>query len=328
MATIVLICCNGDNGANLKIIIAVWQRQKSYKEERSIMDSFEGIVEFVAVAEKQSFSAAARELECSTSHVSRQVSRLEQRLGAALVARTTRLVSLTEAGNQYYQQCRELLNGLQQANEQLGSQQYQLSGVLRVSLAGTFAETHVMPALVAFAQQHPELRLQLDFNTHIVNFVESGFDFAIRFGQLQDSGLVARKLVKRSMMAAASPEYIRRFGLPKHPDHLRHHQCVYNNDHWTFQEAERVLTVKVAGRIHTNNQHALVHACECGLGISYMPKRNLQPLVEKGLLTPVLEPYWYQGINSWVVYPNRRFLPARARLAIQYLLDHFTDWQE
>lgn len=292
------------------------------------MDSFDGIIEFVAVAEKQSFSAAARELECSTSHVSRQVSRLEQRLGSALVARTTRLVSLTEAGNLYYQQCRELLNGLQQANEQLGSQQFQLNGVLRVSLAGTFAETHVMPALVEFAKQHPELRLQLDFNTHIVNFVESGFDFAIRFGQLQDSGLVARKLVKRSMMATASPEYLERFGVPKHPDHLRHHQCIYNKDHWTFQQEEWVLTVKVSGRVHTNNQHALVHACESGLGVSYMPKRNLQPLVEKGLLMPVLEPYWYQGINSWVVYPNRRFLPARARLAINYLLEHFAEWQE
>ncbi|WP_420588607.1 LysR family transcriptional regulator [Bacterioplanoides sp.] len=292
------------------------------------MDSFDGIIEFVAVAEKQGFSAAAQELGCSTSHVSRQVSRLEQRLGSALVARTTRLVSLTEAGNLYYQQCRELLNGLQQANEQLGSQQYQLSGVLRVSLAGTFSETYVMPALMEFARQHPELKLQLDFNTHIVNFVESGFDFAIRFGQLQDSGLVARKLVQRSMMAVASNDYLQQFGTPEHPDQLRQHQCIYNNDQWTFQLADRATSVKVSGRIHTNNQHALVNACKSGLGIAYMPRRNLQPLVDQGLAVPVLEPYWYQGINNWVVYPNRRFLPARARLAINYLLQHFADWQE
>ncbi|WP_419812511.1 LysR family transcriptional regulator [Bacterioplanoides sp.] len=292
------------------------------------MDSFDGIIEFVAVAEKQSFSAAARELECSTSHVSRQVSRLEQRLGSALVARSTRLVSLTEAGNQYYQQCRELLNGLQQANEQLGSQQYQLNGVLRVSLAGTFAETHVVPALISFAQAHPELRLQLEFDSHIVNFVESGFDFAIRLGQLQDSGLVARKLVKRSMMAAASPAYLERRGIPLHPEHLRHHDCIVNNDHWTFREAGKTVTQKVSGRFYCNNQHALVNACEQGLGIAYMPGRNLSEQVNSGRLISVLEPYWYQDINSWVVYPNRRFLPARARLAIQYLLDHFADWHE
>lgn len=292
------------------------------------MDSFDGIIEFVAVAEKQGFSAAAKELGCSTSHVSRQINRLEQRLGTALVARTTRLVSLTQAGSVYYQQCRELVSGLQQVNEQVSSQQYQLSGTLRVSLAGTFAEKHVVPALLAFAQRHPELQLQLQFDSDMVNFVESGFDFAIRLGQLRDSGLVARKLVRRSMMAAASPSYLQRHSAPSHPEQLRHHHCIVNHDHWTFREQQRTITLKVTPRFQSNNQHALVAACVAGLGIAYMPKSNLATLVDEGALVSVLEPFWFQEINSWVVYPNRRFLPARARLAIDYLLQYFADWQE
>lgn len=292
------------------------------------MDSFDGIIEFVAVAEKQGFSAAAKELGCSTSHVSRQINRLEQRLGTALVARTTRLVSLTQAGSVYYQQCRELVSGLQQVNEQVSSQQYQLSGTLRVSLAGTFAEKHVVPALLAFAQRHPELQLQLQFDSDMVNFVESGFDFAIRLGQLQDSGLVARKLVRRSMMAAASPDYLQRHSTPNHPEQLRHHHCIVNHDHWTFREQQRTITLKVTPRFQSNNQHALVAACVAGLGIAYMPKSNLATMVDEGALVSVLEPFWFQEINSWVVYPNRRFLPARARLAIDYLLQYFADWQE
>lgn len=134
------------------------------------MDSFEGINEFVTVAESLGFSAAAKQLGCSTSHVSRQVTRLEERLGVALLARSTRMVSLTEAGQAYYQQCKELVIGLQQANEQLTTQQTQLSGTLRVSAAGAFSENHVAPALMAFAKQHPNLTVEINFNTSMVNF--------------------------------------------------------------------------------------------------------------------------------------------------------------
>ena len=293
------------------------------------MDSFEGINEFVAVAEHQGFSAAAKHLGCSTSHVSRQVARLEQRLNCALVARTTRLVSLTKAGELYYQQCRDLVTGLQQANEQVSSQQYQLNGTLRVSAAGTFAEAHVVPALIEFTSQHPLLSLDIDFNSRLVNFVEDGFDFAIRYGQLSDSGLIARKLVNRSMMAVASAEYLQRYGTPVTPEQLKKHQCIVgNNDHWSFEQDSVINSIKVGGKFRCNNAHALQSACEAGMGIAYMPRSNFSEAVEQGKLIPVLEPYWHKGISSWVVYQNRRFLPMRARLAVEFLLEYFNNWQE
>jgi len=288
------------------------------------MDNFDGIIEFVSVAESQGFSNAAKQLGCSTSHVSRQVSKLEKRLGCALFARTTRLVSLTHAGQNYYHQCRELVTGLQQANEHINNQQLKLVGTLRVSAAGTFAEQQVAPVLIEFALLHPELSIEIDFNSKKVNFVEDGIDFAIRYGKLEDSGLVARKLLVHPMMAVASDEYLVKFGIPKHPDDLKSHSCIIsNNDHWLFEHEGNQDNIKVQGRWKSNNAQAVVNACEQGLGIAYMPEHNFLQSVENGLLTPVLESFWRTDSHSWVVYQNRRFLPMRARLAIDFLLEHF-----
>jgi len=293
------------------------------------VENFDGVVEFVAVAESQGFSAAAKQLGCSTSHVSRQVSRLEERLGCALLARTTRLVSLTQAGAVYYQRCKELVVGLLQANEQVSQQQFQLSGTLRVSCAGFFAEQHVAPALMDFGVQHPELSIDLDFNSRMVNFVEDGIDFAIRYGRLEDSGLVARKLAERQMMAVASKDYLKTNGIPERPSQLKMHSCIVaNNDQWVFELDGKQETIKVRGRWRSNNAHTVVRACEQGLGIAYMPKSSFSGSVEQGLLKSVLKPFWSKGASSWIVYQNRRFLPLRARMAIDFLVEYFSDWEE
>jgi DNA-binding transcriptional LysR family regulator len=290
------------------------------------MDSFDGIIEFVSVAESQGFSTAAKQLGCSTSHVSRQISKLEKRLGCALFARTTRLVSLTPVGLSYYHQCRDLVIGLQQANEQVSTQQLKLEGTLRVSAAGTFAEQQVAPVLMEFALLHPALAIEVDFNTRKVNFIEDGVDFAIRYGKLEDSGLVARKLLAHSMMAVASQFYLEKYGYPKHPNELKNHSCIVsNNDHWLFEIDQQEQSIKVSGRWKSNNAHAVVNACEQGLGIAYMPQHNFLKSVEQDKLIPVLEPFWRKNSNSWVVYQNRRFLPLRARMAIEYLLKHFSN---
>lgn len=291
------------------------------------MDSFEGIFEFVAVAESGGFSAAAKKLNCSTSHVSRQVSRLEERLGSRLLARTTRQISLTENGEFYYQQCKQLVTGLQQANEQLSQQQYQLSGTLRVSAAGGFAESYIAPALMEFAKQHPELIIEIDFNSRLVNFVEDGIDFAIRYGELNDSNLIARKLISRSMMVVASPEYLRNYGIPNHPNQLKSHRCIIaNNDHWAFNIDGTKQSVKVTGNWRSNNANVVREACEQGLGIAYMPESTFTESIEQQKLVPLLDSYCIKGATSWIVYQNKQFMPLRARLAIDFLLERFAKW--
>lgn len=291
------------------------------------MDSFEGIFEFVAVAESGGFSAAARVLGCSTSHVSRQVARLEERTGCVLLARTTRQINLTENGVFYYQQCKQLVTGLQQANERLDQQRFNLSGTLRVSAAGAFAEQYIAPALMEFALQHPELNIDIDFNSRMVNFVEDGIDFAIRYGELADSNLIARKLVSRSMMAVASPEYLKQFGTPNHPNQLKSHRCVLSNtDHWSFKIDGAIQSIKVKGHWRSNNSNVVLQACEKGLGIAYLPESTFTQSVNSNKLTPILAPYWRTGANSWIVYQNKQFMPLRAKLAIEFLLEHFSDW--
>lgn len=288
------------------------------------MSLFEGITEFIAVAETQGFTAAARRLGVSTSHVSRRLAELESRLGVALVARTTRQVKLTNAGVIYYERCVDLVNGIDQANEIVTAGQIELSGSLRVTAAGEFAETCVIPALIEFIAQHPKLNLELDYNTRMVNFVEDNFDFAIRFGSLPDSNLIARKLSDHTYVTAASPQYLERFGQPKTPHELSTHSCIVTTyNRWPFIEDKKAIEVSVNGRIKANSVRTIINACKAGLGIAYMPKTSFGDAFEEKELQCILEGYWRNRGSTWIVYANRKYLPARARLAIEFLLAKF-----
>jgi DNA-binding transcriptional LysR family regulator len=156
------------------------------------MLSFEGIIEFVTVAETQGFSSAARHLNVNVSQVSRKVSTLEQHLGSALFVRSTRKVRLTEAGERYYQQCKELVAGLESANDNVLEERVNLKGTLKVSASGEFAELYIAPLLMEFTQQHPQLSIDMNFNSSMVDFTQDQIDFSIRYGRLSDSNLVAQ----------------------------------------------------------------------------------------------------------------------------------------
>ncbi|GAB3004945.1 LysR family transcriptional regulator [Psychrosphaera aestuarii] len=291
--------------------------------------SFDGISEFVAVAETQGFTSAAKRLNVSTSHISRQIAKVEKRLGVALFARTTRQVKLTDAGHSYYQRCQSLLDGLAQANEAISDHQVELAGTLRVSAAGEFAELYIVPVLLEFAKQHPKLNIDIDFNSKYVDFVQEGIDFSIRYGQLKDSSLVARKLVDRQLVAAASPAYLQKHGTPKTPQDLINHDCIVAiSDHWRFESKNKEITVKVKPKWRSNSGRSLVQAVEAGMGISYMPQSSYgNSLINKNLV-PILAPFWKKQIPTWIVYANKQYLPARARLAIDFLVEHFKDWQD
>jgi DNA-binding transcriptional LysR family regulator len=288
------------------------------------MSLFEGITEFIAVAETQGFTSAAKQLGVSTSHVSRRVADLEARLGLALVARTTRQVKLTNAGVIYYERCVDLVNGIDQANEIVTAGQIELSGVLRVTGAGEFTEKEVVPALLEFIEQHPNLDLELDYNSRIVNFVEENFDFAVRFGFLPDSNLIARKLADHNYVAAASPAYLASRGTPQHPQELSNHDCIVTTyNRWPFIDNNKVTEVSVNGRVKANSVRTVLNACTAGLGIGYMPKTSFGDAFEKGELHMILDGYWRNRGSTWIVYANRKYLPARARMAIDFLMQRF-----
>ena len=138
-----------------------------------------------------------------------------------------------------------------------------------------------------------------------------------------------RKLLERPMMTVASPWYLKKYGTPTHPKQLKHLSwLIANNDHWRFSEGQDEITIKVQGRWRSNNVNALVQACEEDLGIAYLPKSSFSNGIELQKLVPILNEYWSNGVSSWIVYQNKRFLPLRARLAIDFLLERFKDFQE
>ena len=204
------------------------------------MDTFEGITEYLAVAETLGFSAAARKLGVSPAHVSRRISALEGRLGVQLVARTTRRVRLTDAGREYHQRCSEMMQRLEEANQRLSGEMAELEGRLRISMAGEFAERYVVPALADFALEHPKVSIEIDFSSRVVDFVEDGIDFAIRSAPLSDSDMVARKLAERTLVAAATPDYFAEYGHPERPEDLVRHRCLpCESNRWHFDTRRR-----------------------------------------------------------------------------------------
>ena len=290
---------------------------------------FEGIQEFIAVGETEGFSSAARRLDVSVSHVSRKISALEKRLGVRLVARTTRKVKLTNAGQEYYRRCIAIAEGMEEANQITADKTAKLDGNLRISAGGEFASQHIVPVLTQFAHENPGLNIEIDFNSRNVNFIDDGFDFAIRYGELSDSSIIARKLITRTLMAVASHDYLKNHGIPKHPNDLKHHHClIANSDVWRFETSKGNLDVHVSGNWKSNSGSAIVHACEQGLGIAYMPKSSYKESINSKKLQTILENYWSKEVTTWIVYPDRHFVPLRARRAIDYLLENFAEWKE
>ena len=236
------------------------------------MDRLAALESFARVAETGSFSAAARALNLSKSLISRQVSALEAELGARLISRTTRSLTLTEAGRGYYEQVARILAQMEEADLSVSQLQATPRGKLRVNAPMSFSLLRLAPVLPDFLALYPEIDVDVAMNDRRVDLMEEGFDLAIRIGRLADSSLVARKLGPMQRIVCASPAYFAERGLPKVPADLRTHACLcYSNadtvDEWRFSEPDgRPITVEVKGRVRANNGDLLRLAALRGLG--------------------------------------------------------------
>jgi len=292
------------------------------------MSVWDGVEEFVMVARTGSFTIAASRLNVSTSHVSRRVQALEDRLGVKLLSRTTRTVKVTDLGNDYLNSVGDLISGIDEANQTITGAFADLAGVVRVSAAGPFAEKTAVPILLEFAEKNPRITLEVDFNNRNVDMVEESYDFALRYGALADSALIARKLAIRKLICAASPAYIERHGEPSRPQDLRQHSCISANSNvWKFQDpsTQKGISVRIDGRIKTNNMPLMCMAVEMGFGVAYTPIENLQDMIDDGRVKRILGGYENQSRSHWIVYPERRLIPRRVRAAIEYLLAALAD---
>lgn len=286
-------------------------------------DPLRGIVEFVAAAQSGSFSAAARQLDVSVAHVSRAVRDLERQTGVQLIHRTSRQSALTEAGRGYFEQCRTLLDGLAEARERLRSGQDAISGSIRVSMNGYFAETRVAPLLTAFALRHSGVRLEVEMNSRNVSLVDEGFDFVIRAGPLEPSALIAKRLVAFPVVTLAAPGLVRALGQPSRPDDLDPAQCLpLNARSWSFAQAGAVTTLRPTGGYRSNSGALLVDAAVQGAGFVQLPAYYGVKALARGDLVRVLADWTdtQQQFEFFIVYPPQRHLPARIRALIDHLV--------
>lgn len=301
------------------------------------MDRLDTLQSFIAVVETGSFSEAAERLDVGKSVVSRRVSALENRLGVQLLQRTTRRLSLTEAGREFYPRAARLLAELEEAEQSVTEGQETLRGRLRLAAPLSFGLQHLGPALNAFMAEHPELVLDLDLNDREVNLIEEGVDLAVRIGRLDDSTLVAVPLAPVRILLCASPDYLARHGTPQHPRELTGHTgLAYANlpesQQWRFRGASgEEFSVRVPTRLRADNGDVLLDAAIAGLGIVASPTFIAHAALRRGELVPLMPGYRLPETTAYIVYPSRRFVPQRVRTLVDFLRTRFGErpyWDE
>jgi DNA-binding transcriptional LysR family regulator len=288
----------------------------------------DGIREFVAVVEGGGFTAAANALGVSTSFVSRQVKRLENRLQTRLLHRTTRAVSLTDIGRSFYDRSRDIIDRFDALESDMADLQKRPKGHIRMTAPGFYAENYVAPALVDFAIKYPDVSIDLDTRMHIVDLVAEGLDLAVRMSAPADSSLVARKVATRRLIVCASPEYLSRRGTPARPEDLRKHNCLNINDmQWRFAFPDAIRSIRVRGSFNSDNGRTLVAAAVRGIGMVRITDYYVRNEISRGELRPVLEDFEVSDTATWIAYPDRHHLPTRVRLLIDFLADRLQEPQ-
>ena len=292
------------------------------------MDRLSAMEVFTNVVEFEGFSATASHLGISRASVSKQVIQLEESLGARLLNRTTRRVSVTEVGEAYYERCKRVLAEVEEADllvEQLHSEP---RGTLKVSAPMSFGVAHLGPAVSDFLSEYRELSISLTLNDRFTDLIEEGFDIAIRIAQSADSSLIARRLSGVRCVMTATPEYLERKGVPTKPRDLSGHQCLSysylaSGLEWPIFGPNGATSVKVSGPLKANNGEVLLQAARQNLGIAFLPNFLVREDIQAGVLVPVLEQYRLPELSVYAVSPPNRFPARKVQAFIAFLAERF-----
>ncbi|UTW13000.1 LysR family transcriptional regulator [Marinobacterium rhizophilum] len=285
-----------------------------------------GIPEFVAVAQHGSFTAAASALDTSKSRLSQAVSRLERDLGVTLLQRTTRRISLTEVGEAFYQQCRQGLELLNLAIDDAQAQQQKVTGNIRInSVGGILAEQWLSPVLFRFMALYPEITIELDLTSHRVDLIAEQFDLVVRMGELPDSSLIARPLQQIESIVCASPDFIARHGVPRHPDDLRDFPAALGSlNRYHFSPAVSPTdSIEWHARcsLRCRNGHVMKRAALNGTALTILPRVYLQPEINSGTLVQLLPDWQLKPATLSLVYPQHRYRLHRVALLVDFLTE-------
>jgi LysR family transcriptional activator of dmlA len=284
---------------------------------------------FVLLARHGSLSAAARALDLTPPAATKRLAQLEERLGVRLVNRTTRTSSLTPEGETYLHYATRILADLHEMEEAVSSTRAVPRGLLRVNASLGFGRTTIAPLVSTFAQRYPQVEVQLDVTDRPVDLVAEGIDMAVRFGELPDQRLVARRIMSNRRLLCASPRYLERHGMPASLADLANHRCIVHrqNDEahgvWRLEHEGRAVSVKVQGALSSNDGDIVLGWALDGHGILVRSEWDLAKYVDSGRLRIVLPGYAQPEADLFVVYPNKRGQSARARAFIDFLVAHF-----
>ena len=291
------------------------------------MENINAIPVFTAVIEQGSFSKAAGKLGISTSAVSKRISGLEAQLGVKLLYRSTRRLSLTEAGERYFGYAIQALHAAQEAEAAATELQNAPKGTLRVRVPMSFGRLHLAPLIPIFLKEYPQIDLHMDMSDTWVDVIAEGFDMVLSAGNLSDSSLVARKLVSLHSVLCASPDYLSEYSSPNTPQELLHHNCVlyaYQStiNEWVFTKNDEEEAVRISGNYQVNNSEALSESLVQGLGIGRLPTFIAGKNIESGRLVPVLSDYIMPHKTLYAVFPEKRYLPAKVRVFVDFLVQN------
>jgi DNA-binding transcriptional LysR family regulator len=294
------------------------------------MDRIDAMQAFVAVADLKGFAPAARKLGLSPSGVTRLIAALEDRLGARLLQRTTRSVTLTDVGTRYLERVRRILSDVEEAESSAEGERTRPSGRLVVSAPIGFGRLHVSPVMSAYLKRYPEVSAELRLSDRMINLVEDGVDLAVRIGHLADSSLVARHVGEMRRIVVASNEYLKQHGEPRTPKAIASHATIQfgaiaASPEWRFVEDGREVSVTCTPRLTTNSADAAIRYAEQGGGLTRVLAYQAADAVKAGRLKIVLAKFEQPPVPIHIVYPTSRLLSAKVRAFIDLVID-ISDW--
>lgn len=289
------------------------------------MDKLLAMTTFVRIVDGGSLTAAANVLGKSLPSVVRMLASLEKSLDVRLLNRTTRRITLTDEGRRYLERCRRIIADIEEAELELGAQQSEPRGHLKVTAPVMFGTMHVAPAVTEFLRRYDRVNIDLVFLDRVVNLVEEGIDVAIRIGHLTDSSMIAKPVGQIRRVVCASPEYLQNNGLPVRPEEITQHACVRFSgltagSTWHFYDQGKVLSVQIEGAFGCNQAPAAIDACVASLGIGMFYSYQVESLVKRDRLKIVLADFEPVPIPINVVYSHTRLVSARVRVFVDWMI--------
>jgi len=295
------------------------------------MDRLKQIESFAAVASKGSLTAAAQAEGVAPAVIGRRIDALEERLGVKLLVRTTRRLTLTHEGSAFLEDCQRILADIANAEASVSAGGVKASGHLRITAPAGFGRRHVAPLVPKFLALHPDVSLSLNLSDRVVDIVNEGFDSAVRVGDLPDSTLVSVRLADNRRLCVAAPSYLKRAGTPKHPSELMRHECLLLSSDasqtrgWAFKVDGEVTHLRPSGRLDCSDGQVLHAWCLQGLGLAWRSTWEVEQQIASGELQEVLAEFAAPPNGIYAVVPQRRHLPLRVRLWIDFLKHSFGD---